>query len=484
MKNKLKIKQLILITAMIVCKIGYAQNTCLGFNIGFNGSFYKFNQMDNFHSSILPSNITFGVILEHEISNKLIIGSGINKVDYTAFINYNELKRLPFSPIMETIQIPLNVGYEIPVLKNKFALIPFIGINLCFYRENTFWASIRESRDNTVNAFRNFEYVRYGHGDFIRYKKSYLLAETGFTLNYSNKKDINLSISYRYNYGLSSVVKQNVEYWINDIEYEGYFTSNGNYHKLLLGLKYPINNFTNNEKRQRIKNEKEKEIKDLNKSKYYISFDIGLTHNVISSANPDIIPLNENSYPLNDFISGLNFGLKINPKLSIETGIGILFYKYRMSIDNNDSVFYATSASSPENEFYCFPFRLKYNYYLLDNKLTLVPYVGFTILTHSLKLGQYNPRIGATGDELLNLTFTAERENRFYVLLSAGIGLEYALMKRLQLTLYCNNNLGFKDLNNLNIIYNNGIVNKEGKINYKGSNINFTFGFKVPLGFN
>ena len=78
------------------------------------------------------------------------------------------------------------------------------------------------------------------------FRKTYNLIETGVGVEYKLKNAISLYLAMNYLTGFKRVVEVNVAYQVNDKpEQIATVFSNGDYHSLVFGVRYPISNFWN-----------------------------------------------------------------------------------------------------------------------------------------------------------------------------------------------------------------------------------------------
>ncbi|NOZ45801.1 MAG: hypothetical protein GXO79_03365 [Chlorobi bacterium] len=476
----------------------FAQNkTYIGFDFGYKGDIYQFADYGNSLTAYPIPGSVYGFNLGQELKNSIIVESGIYKVNYWSSVMFKELSFGSSGSSIDSWQIPFRLKTNINLYKNKISISPYIGYVLAFNQNYT------SSRPNNASLgygsatiTNSTDSISYYYDEFSNYKKVFSLIETGIALNYKTKHGFQWSIITNYNTGLSKVIQQNVKYTINNQpEQKGNYVSNGDNFQVLIGLKYQISNIWQN-KNERENNKKEKlsAINNSGKQKFYIGTDIGLSRNKFDNTNQNIYAFEKtpNIFWNNDIIIGLKIGYKATEKISIETGYYSLFFTNSYTIKYYNSYSEGGKIRTGGTGFVQVPLRFKYNYYLLNNRLAIVPYVGAAIFTHYLGVGKYDTSIFETRasnelsssiNDTTTIVLTAYREKNLNVLFVAGIGVEYFLTKKLIFTLYGNSSTGFKEINRLNLVYDkNTVLHQEGDIGYKGTSFNITCGLKMNIG--
>ena len=468
------------------------ERTYIGVDFGYKGDVRSLTDNGSSLMKMTQSGLNYGFNIGHELSNNLILESGIYSVNYWHGVNFKESASWSSGSSFSSIQVPIRLKRKINIYKNKLLITPYFGVNLAYNLSGLPKGSITgHSSGSFSSPDTYFEYNADNYGNLSNF---FFITEGGFSIDYKNRNDFQWSIITSYNQGLSKVSKQVVRYTVNDeSEQSGVYTSKGSNFQVLLSLKYPISNFWL--QKEKLNNKKEERIQEIKKhgtSKFYIQTGLGTVWNSFTNSSPSIYgnDKDDNLFWNTDLIFNINFGYNITNKISIETGIYSQWFRNRYFIDLKYSGRQGGGFYSGSTGFKRIPLNIKYNFSILNERLKIVPYLGSSILTHSQNIGQFEKEfsehksITATGFVIEGTTtVTGYRLRKMNLILNTGLGLEYALTKRFIITFYGDYSLGFDNINKVNVVSVENEFTQEGDVYYNGTNFNLNCGIKIPIGF-
>lgn len=317
-------------------------------------------------------------------------------------------------------------------------------------------------------------------------------------MEYQTKNRYIFEISTAYNTGFSPIIYQEIIYSQNSrTDYTAYKISNGNYLNITFGIKAPISNLWQN------KDIIKKKIKDNNQAikksntPFYIGLDAGGAKYLFSSTGEYFTPFGKKWNNLSKtriFNGSILFGYNITDYLTLETGINgknlTNYYHYE-----NDTSFIGIGFGSGGFEYISVPFYGMYRFKLLENKLEIKPYLGFSLFIPAKGSGKYddNEHIDGTfefnqnnwpyySDTIRIANTEAYYDKQLTVLANAGLRLEYALSPRISVMTSANFTLGFVDINRLAIKVEEAGNIYRGKILFNGTGYSLNAGLKYKFG--
>jgi hypothetical protein len=227
--------------------------------------------------------------------------------------------------------------------------------------------------------------------------------------------------------------------------------------------------------------------------KYFIRGDFGLSHAIINSDAEEITakynPHNR-IYPNYDGIFGLYVGRTIYKNLNIEFGINYQMFSDRYTVVE-DGIMTTAGCYGSSVEFIIFPLNAYFYFNLPNSRFSIGPHLGLSFTT-TLHDEKYTSNVTLADMHLsnnfgicnadTNTTFTARPANNYCLLLNAGIGFEYKILKRFIITINTNYSVGFDEIHRFVFLWkreNDNNIN--GTLSYKGTHYYIVCGIKIPI---
>ena len=483
---------LILVISLLSMKLHAQKKTYFGIETGPKWDLYQLtdNGSDLF-SSPVPGG-TYGFYFGQELNKGFIAETGLYGYEYYESIRFKSSQMPGFwsSNAFYTLQIPLRIKKPINLIKQRLFITPsfayVFGINLEYGHPDSIggygWGSIGN--------------INYSYDEYSSLSRTLHLLETGISIDYRFKNGLELTLDGKYAKGLNKVYRQEVKYTIGSSkEFNGTYSSRGDYMKLTLGLKYPISKIRN-----------EKELRKLNKGKrdtalaisrarrFYIMPLIGSTWKRFNITN-HLIQGKEKSPPrafmfsYADLTAGAKIGYKIFNSFYLETGLFMQFYGNSFFIENPNGNAYCGISTYIEVIFTIIPLNFKYSKDLIKNRLAIVPYLGMSFMNHKVELNKkYSGGCSRSTIEIDGVitdssftTTSAYRLRKSNLLFNVGVGIEFQLTKNIIFVINADYSEGFKSINRFDVVNErNGKIEK-GSIFYEGDNFTVTTGFKFPI---
>ncbi|MDA3910865.1 MAG: hypothetical protein PF448_05875 [Bacteroidales bacterium] len=493
----------------------FAQNlTYIGIEGGYKSD--KYTTYDP--AGHLKNNGTFGgnasFVVGQEILESVFIESGIIIHEYYESIGFKSQSSTNMSNALFSLQFPIRLKTSINLLNNKLLISPYTGLKYC-HNLDYFESDVNSGDEGSLSSNFNGDYIGSGGGisslfseDKFEYitqensnlRKNFILLETGITLEYQTKNRFIFGLSTTYNTGFSPIIYQEVIYSQNSgPDHPAYKISNGNYLNITFAIKAPISNLWQNKEAIKTKVKDNNQAIKKSNTPFYFGLEAGSAEYLFSSTGEYFTPFGKkwNNLSKNrEFNGSLLFGYNITDYLTLETGINgknlTNFYYYE-----NDTSFIGIGFGSGGFEFISVPFRGMYRFKLLENKLEIKPYIGFSLLIPAKGSGKYddNEHIDGTlafdennfpyhTDTVRITNAVAFYEKQLTVLANAGLRLEYAISPRISIMANGNFSLGFVDINRLAVKVEEAGNIHQGEILFDGTGYSLNAGLKYKFGKN
>jgi len=486
--------------------------------IGIEGG-YKSDKYTTYDPAGHLRNIgTFGgnasFVIGQEILESVFVESGIIIHEYYESISFKSQSSMSMSNELFSLQFPIRLKTSINLLNNKLLISPYTGLKFC-HNLNYFESDVNSDDEGDLSSNFNGDYIDSGGGissdfngnqyeyitqDNSNLRKNFVLLETGIALEYQTKNRFIFGLSTAYNTGFSPIIYQEIIYSENSgPDHTAYQISNGNYLNFTFGIKAPISNLWHNKEAIKTKvKDNNQAIKKSNKP-FYIGLEAGSAEYLFSSTGEYFTPFGKkwNNLSKNrEFNGSLLFGYNITDYLTLETGINGKNFTNMFDYEN-DTSFVGRGFGSGGFEYIAVPFRSMYRFKLLENKLEIKPYVGFSLFIPAKGYGRYDDLEDIDGtlafdennwpyhyysDTIRIANAVAYYEKQLTVLANAGLRLEYAINPRISIIANGNFSLGFVDINRLAIKVEEAGEIYRGEILCNGTGYSLNAGLKYNFG--
>jgi hypothetical protein len=475
----------------------FAQNLTY---IGIEGG-YKSDKYTSYDPAGHLRNIgSFGgnasFVVGQEILESVFIESGIIIHEYYDCIGFKGQSSTSMGNVLFSLQFPIRLKTSINLLNNKLLISPFTGLKFGHNLDYIKNGGISGSSGGNSDFFGvEFDYEAQENSNL---RKNFILLETGITLEYQTKNRFIFGLSTAYNTGFSPIIYQEVIYSKNSgPDHTAYKISNGNYLNITFGIKAPISNLWQNKEAIKTKvKDNNQAIKKSNKP-FYIGLEAGSAEYLFSSTGEYFTPFGKkwNNLSKNrEFNGSLLFGYNITDYLTLETGINGKNFTNMFNYEN-DTSFVGRGFGSGGFEYIAVPFRGMYRFKLLENKLEIKPYLGFSLFIPAKGYGRYDDLEDIDGtlafdennfpyytDTVRITNAVAFYEKQLTVLANAGLRLEYAISPRISIMANGNFSLGFVDINRLAIKVEEAGEIYRGEILCNGTGYSLNAGLKYNFG--
>lgn len=484
-----KLSLVFILFAVATLSLKSQKLTYVGFEGGAKWDHYKLTDYGD--GLLYKPTIGFkiGFTVGHEVMPNMFVETGFA---YNQLLESIRYKVMPYAYGTGTenllFEMPIRFKYRYPLVNDKFSITGSLGLTVA-YNESYSWQGTSEGGAigliSTDSVFCSEISTYTG-------KKVLPFFEAGLSLDYKFKNNLMISLVNNYSLGLNTIYSKELLYRINDgAEQEAENISKGSQYNVMLSVKVPISNIWDKSEENILRKKNLQEGLEKNKEKrFYISADAGICKPYFTEDNPNIKGTDiTNIFWTNNTFLGINFGAKFYKNWIVEAGFyGNEFmnqhYIYEDGIPVSGGGF-----SGSDERYLTIPLKVKYEYNFLNNRMSLMPSVGTAVLfsddegmySFSTSSG-YETVDGVVTNNIEEFAY-AYRENGATMIITAGLGFEFALTNNIILMLNSSYGKGFKDFNRLNIDYNSDLFNEQGNIFFQGTNFNLSAGVKVPLGF-
>jgi hypothetical protein len=228
---------------------------------------------------------------------------------------------------------------------------------------------------------------------------------------------------------------------------------------------------------------------------FYLKPSMGIVWNGYENSNSRITGNEKigNIFWDNDWIFGMLVGYNLSSKFSIETGMIYHNAANRYHFDYNSLTSVGGSSVSLGDGFYEIPLNIKYSFKTGIENLKLIPYLGISGATRTIKAERYST-IHIVDYETTNAiekpvpidttaTINVFNPRKNSVLINGGLGLEYTPFDGIIITIYGNFTSGFNDMNELDVEVFLKDRTENGTIAFRGNKFYLSGGIKIPFRF-
>ena len=198
---------------------------------------YIFKVADNGNGLKPPSiaQAIWGFNLRQDFNHHLFLEAGFIKNDYLEGVNFKVKFGAGYGTAIDVVMIPLRVGKNINLCREKIYFAPVIGYSFCInsnYPGSGSGAGYSKSATDSVS----FHYSEYSN-----FSRSFSLLQTGAGIEFKLFKTVLLTLTADYYTGFQKVIQMNISYKVNDSpQMTGEQYSTGAFWDIGIGLKYPI----------------------------------------------------------------------------------------------------------------------------------------------------------------------------------------------------------------------------------------------------
>jgi hypothetical protein len=491
----------------------FAQNLTY---IGIEGG-YKSDKYTSYDPAGHLRNIgSFGgnasFVVGQEILESVFIESGIIIHEYYDCIGFKGQSSMSMGNELFSLQFPIRLKTSINLLNNKLLISPFTGLKFG-HNLDYFESDVNSGDEGSLISNFDGDYIGSGGGissdfngnqyeyitqDNSNLRKNFVLLETGITLEYQTKNRFIFGLSTAYNTGFSPIIYQEIIYSENSgPDHTAYKISNGNYLNISFAIKAPISNLWQNKEAIKTKVKDNNQAIKKSNTPFYFGLEAGSAEYLFSSTGEYFTPFGKiwnNLSKTREFNGSLLFGYNITDYLTLETGINGKNFTNMFDYEN-DTSFVGRGFGSGGFEYIAVPFRGMYRFKLLENKLEIKPYLGFSLFIPAKGYGRYDDLEDIDGtlafdennfpyytDTVRITNAVAFYEKQLTVLANAGLRLEYAISPRISIIANGNFSLGFVDINRLAIKVEEAGEIYRGEILCNGTGYSLNAGLKYNFG--
>lgn len=480
-------KKIVCLLIIIVTCLTYVHGQSKTFLEVGAGPVYDLNRSldpsDIFTNSYLFGT-TQGIGIWQELMKNLYVGTGLYYHLYSSGINMKDDR--PHQAIEKSFKallFPLRISYRIKFSDYPISITPVMGYQFgrIIGKEFTY-----NKASSMVNP-KGLE-IAYNYFETLPSASNLNLLEAGVTFDYRLENNWQLSIVIAQLSGFNEVKSSLINYEINNTGKQAVYTSDGSCLQTMLSLYIPVSNLWVN-KDYRLRRHIENSIgrgSGVRKRNYiYFGGNVGALWRAFSANDPAVGPWPFSAKRILNYANlhtGVYAGYLHNKIFAVDLGAYYQASSTYFALMYNHETDYTTKVKAPM--FLEFPLMFRYNYELFDNKLFLVPGIGFSILTHF----SGNDFAAGTGtfeyqSNTENFSYDADRNTRFGYCIKAEMGLDYSLPIRLGLlaTLNISYNYGLSPIEQINIETSITGSPEISNIYYTGRGCIASLGLKLPI---
>lgn len=224
------IHRILILVISILASSGLSAQSASGMELQINRDYYQLKDPGGRLLGSSKINPAFGYSYRYLFKSGLTLNTGWHLKFYSSSkhfaINMGNFSSIP----LVSLRMPLLLGWNFALLKDKFYISPLIGINVNSFlgkQESQMQAGISTTTD-TLN-FRSDDYVN---------KVLFFTTSLGLVLEYKTASFFSMSLLFQYTKGFSTVSTQEINYQINrSPEYHASQINRGDY-LTYLGIRF------------------------------------------------------------------------------------------------------------------------------------------------------------------------------------------------------------------------------------------------------
>lgn len=210
----------------------------IGFETGLTNDLLRMHDSGEYLSNAPLFNVQVGVLFNQYLNKDFSLETGFYTKKYNKGFGIKKANGISTftSNAIHSFQIPLKVNYRIGIKENKNNLIISMGYRFCI---NTDYTSYGYSSGGfTTNTGDSLEFTGNSYYNLTHY---FSLIELGFKFEFKLGRGILFTISNNYLIGLKEVLRQEINYTINNTQgFSAIFKSQGSFVGINVGLAIPI----------------------------------------------------------------------------------------------------------------------------------------------------------------------------------------------------------------------------------------------------
>lgn len=231
-------KQLVLSLAVMICAHNAAQSqnkTYLGLELSLFRDLNKINDNGNYLIALPSMELQGGITIRQEIRKRIFVESGVILRPYSTAIGF---KPIPVSFVGTdgiSFLIPIRLGLNINVYKEKIFLVPVAGYSFSANRASRFGKDAGTQESSTT-------VITYTSLDNPNVSRNASLLQMGLGVDFPVFDAFRFTLSYNYYKGYTSIWETEINYSVNNsTASNAQVSSKGDFWCLSAGLRYPLN---------------------------------------------------------------------------------------------------------------------------------------------------------------------------------------------------------------------------------------------------